>query len=115
MEAKRRTLYTMYLFDSVLSAQDGIPTALGTELTGLPAPSSKRLWHAQTREEWEIAYNSQLADLAHSLRIDELWPIPDGLNAAEVAVRRSRVDSWLQQVDEYGTMLYAVTSCTHGG
>lgn len=114
-EAKRRTLYTMYLFDGVLSAHDGLPTALGTELTGLPAPSSKQLWQAQTRHQWEVAYNAYLADPMHGLRIDELWPIPDGLDDAGLSRRRDRVDRWLQEVDEYGTMLYAVTSCTHGG
>jgi hypothetical protein len=115
MEAKRRTLYTMYLFDGVLSAQDGVPTALGTELTGLPAPSNKQLWGAQSRHEWETAYNTHLADFAQGLRIDELWPVPPELDEAGLQERRRRVDQWLQDVDEYGTMLYAVTSCTHGG
>lgn len=115
VEAKRRTLYTMYLFDGLLSAHDSLPTALGTELTGLPAPSSKQLWQAETRHSWETAYNTYLADPLHGLRIDELWPIPDGLNDASISHRRDRVDHWLQEVDEYGTMLYAVTSCTHGG
>ncbi|KAJ4982780.1 lysine-specific permease [Stagonosporopsis vannaccii] len=100
MEAKRRTLYTMYLFDGVLSAQDGLPTALGTELSGLPAPSSKQLWQAQAREEWEKAYNAHLADLAQSLRIEELWPIPEGLDAAGRDARRRRIDIWLQHVDD---------------
>ncbi len=42
-EAKRRTLYTMYLFDNILSAQDGLPTFLSTELRGLAAPAEKSL------------------------------------------------------------------------
>jgi hypothetical protein len=114
-EAKRRTLYTMYLFDGILSTHDGLPAALGTELTGLPAPSGKRLWQAQMRNDWEAAYDMYLADPMYGLRIDELWPIPDGLHDAGISHRRDRVDGWLQGVDEYGTMLYAVTSCTHGG
>lgn len=114
MEAKRRTLYTMYLFDGVLSAHDDLPSALGIELTGLPAPSSKQLWQAETREEWETAYNAHLANSTGDLRIDELWPIPEGLDDAGCVARRCRIDTWLQYVDEYGTMLYAVTSCTHG-
>ncbi|KAL7814387.1 MFS general substrate transporter [Trichoderma gracile] len=115
-EAKRRTLYTMYLFDSVLSSEDGLPTFLGTELTGLPAVSSKTLWLAQTRRDWEAAYNVHLAAWGEgNLRINELWPIPEGLDDAQVAKRRHRVDSWLEDLDEFGTMLYAVTSCTHGG
>ncbi|KAK6504783.1 hypothetical protein TWF481_006722 [Arthrobotrys musiformis] len=50
-EAKRRTLYTMYFFDSVLSTQDGLPVYLGTELRGLFAPGSKTLWQAKTRDD----------------------------------------------------------------
>ncbi|KAL6860860.1 putative C6 finger domain protein [Trichoderma novae-zelandiae] len=115
-EAKRRTLFTMYLFDSVLSSEDGLPTYLGTELEGLPASSSRTLWLAQTRRDWEAAYNVHLAEWDEgSLRIDELWPLPQGLDASQAAKRRHRVDSWLEDLDEFGTMLYAVTSCTHGG
>ncbi|ETN43804.1 uncharacterized protein HMPREF1541_11128 [Cyphellophora europaea CBS 101466] len=115
-EAKRRTLYTMYLFDSLLSSQEGLPTFIGTELTGLPAPSARSLWYAQTRQTWEHAYNRALVEWPDvGLRIDELWPIPPDLDEAGINNRRSRVDRWLEDVDEYGTMMYAVTSCTHGG
>lgn len=115
-EAKRRTLFAMYLFDSVLSAQDGIQTFLGTELQGLSASADKCLWRAQTRQEWETAYNIHLVCWPdEALRIDELWPIPAELDESSVVERRNRVDRWLENVDEFGTMLYAVTSCTHGG
>ncbi|KAL7953194.1 major facilitator superfamily domain-containing protein [Trichoderma compactum] len=115
-EASRRTLFTMYLFDSVLSSEDGLPTFLGIELEGLPAVSSKTLWFAQTRRDWETAYNIYLAVWDEgSLRINELWLIPESLEESVVARRRQRVDNWLEDLDEFGTMLYAVTSCTHGG
>ncbi|RKK97507.1 hypothetical protein BFJ70_g17605 [Fusarium oxysporum] len=115
-EAKRRTLFTMYFFDNVLSAQDGLSIYLGAELKGLPAPSSKSLWQSSVRHDWERTYNLHLAEWADSLfRIDELWPIPHDLDEEGVIKRRERVDRWLEAVDEYGTMLYAVTSCTHGG
>jgi hypothetical protein len=115
-EAKRRTLYVMYFFDNVLSSQDGVPTFMGTELQGLPATASKFLWRAQTRREWETTYNIHLADWTDGgLRIDELWPIPESLDDASLLERRNRVNLWLESVDEFGIMLYAVTSCTHGG
>ena len=114
-EAKRRTLFTMYLFDSLLSAQDGLPSFVGTELHGLQAPANKCLWRAQYRYEWETRYNVYLADWpAGGLTIDELWPSPPHLDEAGLLGRRSRVEQWLEDVDEFGTMLYAVTSCTHG-
>ncbi|RSL64731.1 hypothetical protein CEP54_004586 [Fusarium duplospermum] len=112
-EAKRRTLYTMYFLDNVLSAQDGLPTYLGSELRGLPAPSSKTLWQGH-RHDWEATYNVYLAEWAEgNFRIDELWPLSENSDES-VVKRRDRVDRWLEGVDEFGTMLYAVTSCTHG-
>jgi len=115
-EAKRRTLYMMYLFDGVVSTQENIPTYLGTELQGLPVPATKQIWEAKTRVEWEQAYNIYLAEwMEPGLAIDELWPIPADMNESDIARRRSRVDHWLEDIDSYGTMLYAVTTCTHGG
>jgi hypothetical protein len=114
-EAKRRTLYVMYLFDSTLCIQEGLPTFLGSELSGLPAPSNKLLWQAKTRYEWEKEYNIYMTEwMGESLTIDELWPPPADLDEKTVARRRMRVDHWLENLDEYGTMLYAIMRCTHG-
>ncbi|CAG8410738.1 unnamed protein product [Penicillium salamii] len=115
-EAKRRTLYVMYLFDSTLSANEGLPTFLGSELQGLPAPSNKPLWQAENRAEWEKEFNILLAEWTEGvLNIDELWPIPSDIDNAGVLRRRTRVDQWLENLDEFGTMMFAVTSCTHHG
>lgn len=115
-ESKRRTLYVMYLFDSILSAQESLPTYLGTELQGLPAPGSKSLWQAQVRGDWEREYNVYLAEWTEpGLAIDEFWPVPADFDEAAIEARRARIDHWLEGVDEFGTMLYAAMSCTHGG
>ncbi|KAK8095957.1 hypothetical protein PG999_013979 [Apiospora kogelbergensis] len=116
-EAKRRTLYVLYLFDNVLSRHEGLPTFLGTELRGLPAPAGGALWTASTRREWEARYDADLAQWSEDggLRIDELWAVPPGLDEVGVARRRDRVDRWLVDVDAFGMMIYTVTSCTHGG
>ncbi|KZL68152.1 C6 finger domain containing protein [Colletotrichum tofieldiae] len=114
-EAKRRTLFTMCLFDSALLTHDGLPTYLATELRGLLAPASKSLWESRNRSEWQIKYNIHLTEWPEGgLRIDELWPIPEDLDKDEINRRRSRVDAWLEDLDEFGTMIYAVTSGTHG-
>ena len=105
----------MYLFDNLLSTHEGLTTFLGAELQGLPAPSNKTLWRAQTRSEWKVAYNVHLGKWPQgSLRIDELWAVPESVNQSGLAERHRRVDHWLEDVDEFGTMLYAVTCCTHG-
>ncbi|KAF5580211.1 clock-controlled 8 (ccg-8) [Fusarium pseudoanthophilum] len=104
-EAKRRTLYTMYFLDNVLSAHDGITTYLGTELRGLYSPASKYLWQAD-RNVWEQSYNSHLAEWgSEPFRLDELWPFPDGMSEEDIKRQRRRVDRWLEDVDEFGTML----------
>ncbi|EFX01728.1 major facilitator superfamily transporter multidrug resistance [Grosmannia clavigera kw1407] len=117
-EAKRRTLFTLYLVESALAAQDGLPTFMGTELRGLPAPTAGALWTATTLDQWEAAYGAYaddwLVDGQGPLRIKELWTPPSDLDAAGVACRHRRVDRWLQSVDSFGTMMYAVTSHTHG-
>ncbi|KZL84382.1 lysine-specific permease [Colletotrichum incanum] len=92
-EAKRRTLFTMCLFDSALLTHDGLPTHLATELCGLLAPA-----------KWPEG----------GLRIDELWPVPEHLDEDQINSRRSRVDAWLEDLDEFGTMIYAVTSDRDG-
>lgn len=106
-EAKRRTLYAMYIFDNVLSAEEGLPTFIGVELQGLLAPGPKDLWGIESRQEWQTAYDSYMADWPEGgLRIDELWPTPPDLNQSEVDKRQQRVEHWLETVDEYGMMIY---------
>ncbi|KAK2050913.1 hypothetical protein LY76DRAFT_480750, partial [Colletotrichum caudatum] len=80
-EAKRRTLFTMCLFDSALLSHDGLPTHLATELRGLPAPASKSLWESRNRRDWQTKYDDlHLAEWPDGgLRIDELWPMPEDL------------------------------------
>ncbi|KAI9148192.1 hypothetical protein HJFPF1_12018 [Paramyrothecium foliicola] len=114
-EAKRRTIFTMYLFDSLLSARDGMPTFLGSELRGLPAATGKTLWRSRERNEWETTYNLHVAAWAEGhFRIDELWPYPADMDGRDIRKRRDRTAFWLESVDEFGMFLYAVTCCTHG-
>jgi hypothetical protein len=101
----------MYLFDTLFCTLNGLPTFLGEELESLPVPAPKILWEATTRKSWEKEYNSFLNTWdGGGLRIDELWPAPD----SAVEARRKRVDKWVESIDEFGMMLYAVTSITHG-
>lgn len=113
-EAQRRTIYVMYLFDGMLSAQDGLPSFLGTELEGLQAPACQSLWYADKFQDWERKYNAFLAAWSEGyLVIDELWSAPPSLDSAALAKRHVRVDQWLEDVDRFGTMLFAVTSYVH--
>ena len=109
--AKRRSLYTMYLFDNIFCSLNGLPTFLGEELESLPAPASKTLWEASNRAVWETEYNHHLSEWpGGALQIHELWPAPE----TGVKERKKRVDKWLGSVDEFGMMIFAVTLGTHG-
>jgi hypothetical protein len=108
--AKRRTLYTLYLFDNVFCSAHNLPTFLGEELESLPAPARKSLWEAADRKVWEQTYMAHLTEWPDGgLRIDELWPDL----SQDSREKQQRVDRWLQSVDEFGMMLFAVTHITH--
>lgn len=107
---KRRALFTTYLFDNIVCSLNGLPTYLNEELEALPAPASKALWEASDRGTWEAEYGNHLVDWAGgALRMDELWRVPEF-----GTVERRRVDKWLSSVDEFGMILFAVTSGTPG-
>lgn len=108
--AKRRTLFATYTFDNLVNFTLGSPSFIATELAGLPAPASKRLWNASTRQSWHTAYNQQLSLWTDGeLLISDFWP------QANIALPtlNKRIDRWLSSVDEFGMMIYSVTSHTY--
>lgn len=115
-EATRRTIYTMYMLDNLLCIRERLPLFLGTEIQGLAAPAGSALWKAASEREWQLEYNQHLAKWqAPGLTIDELWPPPPSSTVEQIEQRSARVDKWLECADEFGTMLSAVTICTHEG
>ncbi|OAP56269.1 hypothetical protein AYL99_09448 [Fonsecaea erecta] len=108
---KRRTLFATYLLDNLVNFTVGSPSYVAVELTGLPAPASKTLWNARDRRSWNTAYNQQLGLWSDGeLLINDLWPQSDPNPSL---VRQKKIDNWLSSVDEFGMMLYAVTSHTY--
>jgi Fungal specific transcription factor domain len=108
---KRRALYAMYLFDNVFNALARVPTYIAEELANLPVPASKSLWEATEREAWEREYDQHLAAWeGGELRISELWFAPE----KDSPEHRDRVDRWVESVDEFGMMLFAVCAHIHG-
>ncbi|EXJ59504.1 uncharacterized protein A1O5_12129 [Cladophialophora psammophila CBS 110553] len=109
--AKRRTLFATVLLDNLVNFTLGSPSFIAVELADLPAPASKTLWHAQDRRSWNAAYNQQLSLWSDGeLLISDLWPQPGPIPAP---VRQKKIDNWLSSVDEFGMMIYAVTSHTY--
>ncbi|KAJ4135188.1 hypothetical protein NW768_004809 [Fusarium equiseti] len=113
VEAKRRTLYTMYLLDDSLSIAYDFPTFISLELEALYAPSSKELWQAN-RTDWEQTYESHCYQWGtNGLRVGNLWPVPPNTKEDNVQEMEEARVQWLMDADEYGMMLFAVTSSTN--
>ncbi|KEQ59410.1 uncharacterized protein M437DRAFT_56779 [Aureobasidium melanogenum CBS 110374] len=103
-EAKRRTIYAIYMLDDVINTLGNMPCVLGDELGILPMTCSKMLWLAcSSQESWEQEYNTTLASGKY-LRLEELW-----IHPADEQTRRRR-ERWLAAVDEFGLMIYAVAT-----
>jgi hypothetical protein len=108
--AKRRTLFTTSIFDNLVNFTTGSPSFVAVELASLPAPASKQLWESATRWEWQQCYNEELGHWKDGqLLISDLWPFSKPLTEEQ----NRRIDQWLLGVDEFGMMIYAVTSHTY--
>ncbi|KAJ6482959.1 hypothetical protein C8R47DRAFT_1133362 [Mycena vitilis] len=111
-EAKRRTLYSMYTFDHVYNYSHNITSYIGTELGPLPAPSSKTLWTASTKDAWEKEYERYIAEWSSDIpRLKDLWPHQIEAVATE---RRERADRWVESVDEFGMFMFTITIMSLG-
>jgi hypothetical protein len=109
--AKRRALYTMYLFDNVFNALSHVPMYIAEELAQLPVPASKALWEAGSRSVWEREYGRHLVEWeGGELRIEELW----FAKGQDEGRRRERVERRVEGVDEFEMMLFAVCAHIHG-
>ncbi|EAW13479.1 putative C6 finger domain protein [Aspergillus clavatus NRRL 1] len=111
VSAKRRSIFTMYLLSSVYNSDRCLPNFVADEVGGVFVPESRVLWEASDRDTWEREYDRHLLEWGDGmLQISELW------RSAETgtAERRSRVERWVQGVDEYGMMLFAVCAHIHG-
>ncbi|OQD89477.1 hypothetical protein PENANT_c002G04051 [Penicillium antarcticum] len=109
--AKRRTLFTMYLFTNIYNWKKGIPNYVAEELRGAFVPDGTALWRRHDRTAWEQEYNAHLLRWSDGkLAISELW------RDAETgsATRRDRVDRWLEKADEFGRELFSICAQIHG-
>ncbi|KAK5105737.1 hypothetical protein LTR62_002325 [Meristemomyces frigidus] len=108
LSAKRRTVLTMYAFESVYTTIAGLPTFPAYELRLMPVPGAKSLWQAPSRAQWEEAYDSSLKEWGGPcfvMRELNVKPEPGTERAA-------RLQRWLEDADEFSMMLLMmVTAC----
>ncbi|KAF8169204.1 hypothetical protein K438DRAFT_1855850 [Mycena galopus ATCC 62051] len=110
-EAKRRTLYTMYIFDHVFNDAQNATSYVGTELGHLALPSSKALWAAATQDDWKAEYERFVAEWpSEAPRLENLWPETEVI----MEERRERADRWIGSADEFGMFIFAVSSMIFG-
>lgn len=122
-EAKRRTVFTVYMFEDVYNHDNGATTYLAEELAALPAPACKWTWNAKTRSSFEAEYSDWTRSWGGTRRlaISELWPRPVGLDVVaneakemkQECENHERESKWAEGVDEFGMLLLAVCTTTH--
>jgi hypothetical protein len=100
VNAKRRTMMSLYCLEWIYAMLNKLPTFPCTELGFMPAVSSKALWHARTNDEWELTYNLWLArwTIGGGYLMRELMAVEPG---PELDLR---TEMWLEEVDEFGMM-----------
>ncbi|KAL4988845.1 hypothetical protein BDW68DRAFT_196424 [Aspergillus falconensis] len=109
--AKRRAVFVLYVFSSIYNADRLLPDFIAVELRTVYVPGHKALWEADNRETWNKVYDRYLSDWEDgSLVISELWKSPEG----EEPKRRERIERWVQTVDEFGMMIFALCAHIHG-
>ncbi|PYH85644.1 hypothetical protein BO82DRAFT_327355 [Aspergillus uvarum CBS 121591] len=109
--SKRRAIFAMYLFSSVYNADQLLPNFIADEVGGVFAPEGRSLWEAPDRKTWEREYDRHLLTWEDGmLEISELW------RSARTGTveQRERIERWLQAVDEFGMLLFGVTTHIHG-
>ncbi|KFX94412.1 hypothetical protein O988_06321 [Pseudogymnoascus sp. VKM F-3808] len=108
VNAKRRTMSALYCLEWIYAMLNKLPTFPCTELGFMPAVSSKALWLARTKDEWEAAYNCWLArwTVGGGYLMRELMEVQPG---PELDLR---TEMWLEEVDEFGMMYMGLVNAT---
>ncbi|KAE8153603.1 hypothetical protein BDV25DRAFT_21824 [Aspergillus avenaceus] len=109
--AKRRAIFTMYMFSSVYNADRLLPNFVADEMRGVYAPGHKALWEANDRDVWNREYDRYLSQWEDGiLEISELWR-----SAKTGSIEtRERIERWSRSIDEFGMMLFSVCAHIHG-
>ncbi|KAJ4295415.1 hypothetical protein N0V90_007427 [Kalmusia sp. IMI 367209] len=105
-EAKRRSLFAMYMLDDVVNTFSSQSCILGDELADLLAPCSAKLWGADDESAWRRLYDVHVGEWeGGGLRLGELWP-STGTKDEE------RVGAWVRDMDALGMVIFSVTTAT---
>ncbi|KAK5988347.1 hypothetical protein PT974_12498 [Cladobotryum mycophilum] len=101
---KTRTILAFFCFEWAFSAYNNLLSYHCHEIGFILAPTSKLLWLATTKEEWERRYSRWMLRWRPRgfFRMEELMAIPPGVQVDE------RVNAWLAETDEFGIMIMAM-------
>ncbi|KUI71268.1 hypothetical protein VM1G_07316 [Cytospora mali] len=119
-EAKRRTVYCVYLFEDLYNHEHGADSYLGEELGLLLAPASKWVWQAKNKESFAVEFSdwTKAWGGGRFFVIAEFWPkeaedMVGNLAAEEWhGKREERISRYSETVDEFGMFLLAICTAT---
>lgn len=119
-EAKRRTIYCVYMFEDLYNHENEAVSYLGEELGLLPAPASKWVWQAKDKDSFALEFSewTKVWDGGRCLAIAEFWPrgVGDTLSDLEAQEwqrkREERIMRYSEAVDEFGMFLLAICTAT---
>lgn len=105
-ESLLRTLIVLFLIDILFNFSSLLHPYKcdGSELLGKALPCGRHLWYASSRAEWEREYTRQ--GVGKQLTYGDLVNNKLGTDGA--------LDSWLEQLDDFGTLVRAAASLKDG-
>lgn len=106
-EAKRRSLFVMYMLDDVVNTFSNVSCIRGDELAGLLAPCSEKMWRAKEEGAWRRLYDVHVGEWeGGGLRLEELWR-----ETGEMGRKgKERVERWVREMDGLGMVIFAITA-----
>ncbi|KUI62605.1 Oleate-activated transcription factor 1 [Cytospora mali] len=119
-EAKRRTVYCVYLFEDLYNHEHDADSYLGEELGLLLAPASKWVWQAKSKESFAVEFSDWTKTWGggRGLVISEFWPKAAEDMVGDLAAeewqgkREERIMRYSETVDEFGMFLLAICTAT---
>jgi len=96
-----RTIWVLYIIGVLFNVNWINESIKQCEVEALPLPSSKALWDAQDKDEWEIEYN---LELNHEPFIQGAGFVRYGRDLNPATAENS-VGDWYAGIDEFGAMV----------
>jgi hypothetical protein len=106
-----RTMILLWLLEMLLDMNIGVPASTSCRtLDEIPLPSTKDLWEATTKSEWEIKYKNHLSS-RKSTEMPKIGDLRAAQDSESAVLNKSRVDDlhfWSANADSFGGLIMLV-------